>query len=299
MFILLSSGAKPRYRQDVLRAIAMPKGMQLPFRYSQDIIEQNILAKIELGLVKDQEALICYIDQHEPSLTPEVIPCRYARITDAQIYGSTVTINLSLGDFVKFNSVQTFNNELRNSATELPNWQCEGGQFPVGKYWLETAFDLNISKSKEIGDWEKTINELSRRADFKGEPCFYIVTGLHLDNEGTALIYKNCGFDLSPRQKYEIRIYHYNPERVAGISLLRFSSASTEITFITNPLLTIDSPYDLKKVRFKTGEPNVTEETFLSLYRGSTIMSVSSGIPGNILTGISEFDIPLRVNATP
>jgi len=35
MFVCLSSGSSARYREDILRALAMPVGSRLQFRYDQ------------------------------------------------------------------------------------------------------------------------------------------------------------------------------------------------------------------------------------------------------------------------
>ena len=43
MHICLSSGARPRYREDIVRALAMPEGTHLAFRYDQKWVDPNVI----------------------------------------------------------------------------------------------------------------------------------------------------------------------------------------------------------------------------------------------------------------
>jgi hypothetical protein len=48
MLMLLSSCKRKRYRDDILRCLAAPKGTRVQFRYTQDIIEESIWEKPSL-----------------------------------------------------------------------------------------------------------------------------------------------------------------------------------------------------------------------------------------------------------
>src|SRR5690348_6327914 len=96
MYLCMSSGTNPRYRQDVLRALAMPPGADLQFRYRLRWLSPNTQAALgTIGNAKPR-ALIAYIDQSDPDRTPHLVPCRFARIIDATRHGSTVSLVLRL-----------------------------------------------------------------------------------------------------------------------------------------------------------------------------------------------------------
>lgn len=92
MFICLSSGARPRYRQDIIRAIAMPRGSRLQFRYRLELVAERVKQRIKDRTYKNTKALIAYLDQQDRTKVPELIPCRFGRIVHAQIHGSTTSL---------------------------------------------------------------------------------------------------------------------------------------------------------------------------------------------------------------
>ncbi len=135
MFVCLSSGASPRYRQDILRALAMPKGTRLQFRYDLRWVAPAILDRLSAGSGNGTQCLIAYIDQQDKTKIPELVPCRLAKLSDAQTLGTTVSLGLVLDNLAYAEDLGTFNNEVKTaSAGTLPAWQPDGKI--RGSYWL-------------------------------------------------------------------------------------------------------------------------------------------------------------------
>src|SRR6266478_8670615 len=178
MFLCLSSGASPRYRQDVLRALSMPHGSLLQFRYHRNWIAKGILQSPQFSRDRESLALIAYIDQSDPKKTPELVPCRFASIVEAKVHGTTVSLLLELKEFALAADLAGFNKELQaTSAGSLPAWQADGKL--KGEYWLELAPNPATSiRSEKLEDWESIVAQLVQRADFKDETCFYAVQGI-------------------------------------------------------------------------------------------------------------------------
>lgn len=109
MFICLSSGASPRYRQDILRAIAMPKGSQLQFRYDSSLLASGIRNSIGEISKMGGTCLIAYIDQSDQSKEPELIPCRFAQLSDVKAHGTTVSLTFIVEDFACAANIPEFN----------------------------------------------------------------------------------------------------------------------------------------------------------------------------------------------
>lgn len=57
MFILLSSSARPRYREDILRCLAAPEGTCVQFRYSHPVHLHHLVAVMVHDLHRDLPAL--------------------------------------------------------------------------------------------------------------------------------------------------------------------------------------------------------------------------------------------------
>jgi len=290
MFICLSSGASPRYRQDILRALALPRGARLQFRYQFRWIAQGIRDQLSKGTLKKAAALIAYIDQHDNTKVPELVPCRFATITDAEEHGTTASFVLTVDDFAYSDNLSAFNTELQSlSGGTLPRWQPDGKI--AGTYWLESsAAPVTVIRSANLADWERIVNQIAGYEEFASEKFFYTLQGVRRLGSSKDLIPYSGVFALDPGRHYECRIYHFQPRAAAeGTGLKLMSSDESLARFTTNTFLSIDSRYDLKRARLRTGRPARGEETVISVHRVESDQ-------GSF--GIWDFDLPLRVSGT-
>jgi len=287
MFICLSSGASRRYRQDILRAIAMPKGSQLQFRYDSTWIAPKIRDLLSKGNVSGIASLIAYIDQHDNTKPPEIIPCRFATLTEVAIHGRTCSLILALEEFSYSQNLDAFNKEMRAASGDtLPTWQPDGTI--KGHYWFETGQDpVTVVKSLKLTEWENIVAQIADRADFVDENCFYTIEGLYPVGTETAICQKDGYYELNSGGEYEARIYHFHPKKASEGTRLSLATSSQWLTFTTNPELILDSRYDLKRVRLKTGRPLEPENAVLAIRR---VDDTSESELGNW-----EFDMLLRI----
>ena len=286
MYVCLSSGASPRYRQDILRALAMPHGASLQFRYQSKWIGPQILEKIANGTITNSPALIAYIDQSVPGQTPELIPCRLASISEASSHGTTVSLLLDLKEIALASDLAAFNKEMQTlSAGRLPTWQS--GKL-TGLYWLEVLpSPSTISPSENISDWEKIVTQLVAHNEFGNESGIYAVLGISPLESDKTVQSKKGRYELAPSTEYELSIYHYYPKSGPVEVRLTLATSSPWLTFTTNPRLMLDSRYDLKRVRIKTGNPSSKEPAVLTILRGVTGSDTSE----------LEFDLLLTVRS--
>lgn len=290
MFICLSSGASRRYRQDILRAIAMPKGSQLQFRYDSKWIAPKIRDLLSEKNTSGITSLIAYIDQHDSTKTPEIIPCRFATLAETVIHGKTCSLVLALEEFGYAQNLDAFNNEIRAASGDmLPTWHPDGTI--KGHYWFEIGQELvTVVKSLKLTEWESIVTQIAERADFADESCFYAIEGLYPVGIETAISLKDGRYELNSGREYEVRIYHFSPEKVPEGTRLSLATSSQWLTFTTSPELILDSRYDLKRVRLKTGRPLETENAVLTIRRADNI---SESELGNW-----EFDMLLRIKGS-
>jgi hypothetical protein len=156
----------------------MPYGTVLQFRYHKDWIAPGILQKPKFFREQESDTLITYIDQSDPTKTPELTPCRFASIIESTVHGTTVSLLLELREFALAEDLAKFNTDVRTaSAGTLPAWQ-PGGDLK-GYYWLEiNKAPATSTRSKKFEDWEKIVTQLATRSEFKDESCFYTVEGI-------------------------------------------------------------------------------------------------------------------------
>ena len=129
MFICMSSGYRERYRQDVILALAMPKGCHLQFRYDKKWISPKVIEGIKAGKLTNTLSAIVYIAQYDKDNAPQLIPCRFVRIDDAKIHGSTVSLSLSLEGFAYAENTKKFNEQISSLSQDMVvrmlDWACK------------------------------------------------------------------------------------------------------------------------------------------------------------------------------
>jgi len=257
-------------------ALAMPEGTTLRFRYDLRWVTDQLESKIRASekdsenKVEDTSSLIAYIDQRDTTKPPEIIPCRYTVLARVDLHGTTVSLDLTLKEFAHADDLFAFNQELGTLAAErLPKWdRTEAKPEIEGCYCFEIGQEPGtMVRSGDLKRWEEIVAQVTERKDFKEEGCFYTVRGLYKVDSSARIGYGTRGFDLDPNDQYELRIYNYHPEKTPKNTWLLLDLTSRWLTITSNPLLSIDSRYDQKRVRFETGRPWRDEEVLLSVYR--------------------------------
>jgi len=263
MFICLSSGATARYREDIVRTMALPAGTDIQFRYDiQRWVAPVIRDRLRRGEAVKGPALIAYIDQHDPGRAPETVACRFAEIIEVTPLGTTVTLTLKLGEFAFAENLAAFNTEVRSlGANTLPAWQQDGKI--GGSYWLEVSQKLNtVIPSNALAEWERIVAQLVNRSEFADETRFFSVQGVVSVTDGASVPVRDGVYELKPGHNYEIRVYHFSPKKnPTGRIVL---AKADDIVSLTRPNLVLDSRYDLKRVRLRTTKPTSAEETVVA-----------------------------------
>ena len=229
MFVCLSSGAKPRYRQDILRAIAMPRGALLQFRYGLELVAENIQARIRNETTGGERVLIAYLDQSDRTKPPEFVPCRFAKMVAARIHGSTTSLTFELDSFAYVEDVEGFNSHLRNVCRDnLPFRQTANDEYAQGAFWFEVPAEAvnNVIPTCDLQNWESIIKQLVRHQDFARENCFYTIEGLYDVSANTKLEVQGGSMRSSPHEITRSNSTIFFPRRQSRLS-----------TYISTPVL--------------------------------------------------------------
>jgi hypothetical protein len=290
MQIFLSSGARRGYRQDVVRALAMPKGSELQLRYDRKWVSPEVIQRMQTGAVDGEGALICYVDQQDKNKKPKVIPCRFAMVRGTERAGSTACVQLSLGSHAYARDLDAFNEQVWSASGEtLPRW-AESGSIE-GFYWLELGQEpTDVVACDDKANWEELVGQLGRCDDFSKEPFFFRVDGPFW---GTERVVAGRGgvFALRGSKEYELRMYHFHPSaEPLGKTWLRLDASSTRIGFVAGNKFEIDSRYDLKLAKIRTVTGALREVCVLSVYR---VDDDPAGAPA-----VHEFDLRAEVSGS-
>lgn len=291
MLLLLSSGARPRYLDDVTRAIGQPSGSSLQFRYQSKWLDEKVSEKLSKGLLEDEKAIIAYLDRSDKTEIPTIVPCRVGTIKTAKKIGSTIVVNLSLDGFAIPDNPSTFQQNLRSiSHSQLPEWKNNS---LVGKYFLELEQHFcNFESHLDLEAWEGTVNSLCKHSEIlkNGPSVFFYIRGIYPTGGETPIPFdkKKNSFGLNAGSDYELRVYHYHASSEPSTEWLSVLPTNNCIELLSNPSTPIDSRYDEKVFRFKTLKDISHKASVL------IIKYIDTGSPSD--SGRFEFEVPTRIN---
>lgn len=286
MLILLSSGARRRYRDDIIRALAHPPGTELRFRYGHEYVEASVLASVRSKTIPSGPALICYLADQEDDRPARIIPCRFATVTRAQLVGTSVILTLSAVAYVQ----SLDDPHLRSLMTEderalLPN-QGSNAKMPPGKFAFPIAAPLTANAAPDAAGaraFEKTAEAL-RDATFGADDppmSFYAVRDLSevkgkLGDPDPVISPKHGLYKLKSGKRYALDVYSFSPDSDANpsdASTLIVEADDGELKFSSETAAKLDSRYDLNRFRF------TTEQRLLALPTG---VRLALGVPTQV-----------------
>lgn len=281
MLILLSSGARRRYRDDIVRALAHPSDTHLQFRYGVQYVDPFVLTEARKQALNGRAALICHLADQPDEKPALLVPCRFAKIVRTQLVGSSLVISLAVSDYVQ----RLDDAGLRQAMTDeekalLPN-QGSDATAPAGRFLFNIAAPLTAKaapKGAEMAGFEATTEAL-RDAGFGSTDApmaFYAIRDLTEIGSGgpePVIVPKNGVYSLQSGTRYALTIYSFSPEgdnNPSDASTLLIEADEGEVKFSSETAVKLDSRYDLNRFRFSI-EPRTS-----SLPTG---LRVSLGVP--------------------
>jgi len=259
LLVLLSSSARRRYSDDIVRTLAHPAGTELRFRYGEKYLEPDLAARYERARATNLAGLICHLANPEDA-TPLLAPCRFVTVTHIQKVGSSYVFTLRVGEFVK----DLDDAKLRGLMTPpelaiLPPAKYEA-KAPPGRFVFEISDALTpfrAAASEAMTAFEDTTEALRREAKFEdGRPiAFFSVQGLSPAAGGPPLEPQGGRYELESGRRYFLDVYSYSPEcedNPSDAMTLSASADDSDLKFSSETVAKLDSRYDLIRFAFST-----------------------------------------------
>jgi hypothetical protein len=271
VLLLISSNSSRRYGDDIVRALAHPRGTEFQFRYGLKYFDPALLARATSNALAGQEALICFLDSDKAARTTSFTSCRAVTVKRSEIIGSSCILTLAAGDYVEPLS----DAELRAGLTAaeeklLPAWGVSP-DFPDGKFVIEVASKIHAGRvpkpADEFAAFERTAVALSKFSffDAASKLTFYAVRAIATEDDWwperwrrrgrLKSPYKDGRFRLSSGYRYDLEVYTFTPvARATGGAATQLAVDSDEeaIRFVSAKEITLDSRYDLNRFTFTT-----------------------------------------------
>jgi hypothetical protein len=266
VLFLLSSDYSPRYKQDILRCLAAPRGSAVQFRYDKVHIPEDVLGKLLNNATQfPLEGIVCSVASKGNGILP-IVPVRKVRVQKPRVHGETISLQLIVDQVVLADSAEFTSDLDRLSNHKSPRIQ-EAGQSPEGYYLFEAAMPGKAEVGTNVLIWERTVSALRQQHAYKDEPFFWVALGIESTDQPLDTSELHPWPDLiGPRTEYRLLIYHFQPRGGAR------PDSKMEVTFgnflqsVTPPDTKIDSRYDLKSWWFSTSDNTQrTQPTWLRI----------------------------------
>ncbi len=293
--LFLSSGVRPRYKTDVIRALALPQNGHFTIRYMRKHVQPDLWEKLASNQLASSLALFAYLDQNTKSARPSVIPCRFATIKRSECEGCFVVITLSVRGFPKLPDQVSTDQRIASACPEAAHWQ-EGASKLQGLFALSSdKQECCFEETSEIEQWQDIIDRIGSRPDYLEQSFFPFISGVFQHTpSGKRLIKDKDGvFALKAGQSYELKISHYHPHRPlqanqpTGWLLVE---ADGPLAINRSRSIAADSPYDLNYIRLRTDYVRTAETAAASVF-----MVPSAESRPSIQDGIHLLDVPFTI----
>jgi hypothetical protein len=296
MLFACSSGFTDRYIEDIARSVALPEGMKVQYRYHEDYIHPDERKKLsEPKKLIGQKVVLAYLNQSkglkDANLPPKIVPVREAEIANVVCLGTAVIFTFVLNKFaypafkdvdesqkISFDKYQKHMlSQFDNGSCPLPlKWDAKKGEKAQGFLFCDVkAPELKFEPIQSSYDsWEWLVVELLGSTDFSDRQfgVLYHLLGIHrtagLQDEYVEV--KDGRFVFSKSGEYELHVYTKgvsdNNRKTTWIKCELLNEAAVTRS---DPALTIDSGYDLKRFKFnvKNSAQPITEILTVSYWK--------------------------------
>lgn len=271
MILLISSDAARRYRDDIVRALAHPRGTELQFRYDLVHLDPALQARARAEGLGGLAALICFMATDKQKKAVELASVRAVTIKRSELVGSSCILTLTAGDYVAPLDDAAIRAQLAPAEAALvPAWGAAANN-PAGCFVLQVSKPVYAAQVTPAGDqlteFEATAAKLGAFEAFDQTSgiVFYAVRSIVADSAPSywwepkveAPRYAHGQFELKSGARYTVEIYSYRPagSRLAATTTkLVIDSDEELVRFTSAKEAALDSRYDLQRFSFTTDQ---------------------------------------------
>lgn len=286
MLVLLSSSARRRYHDDIVRALAYPTGTEFRFRYGEKYLEPDFAARHDRTCAINIPGLVCHLADIAGT-DPVLTPCRFVTVVGIQKVGTSFVLTLRVGEFVKGLNDARLRGLMTPSELELLPTGKSDAKSPPGRFVFEISDSLapfRATASEAMRSFEDTTEALRQIAKFEDGRAiaFFSVQGLSAASGGSLLEPQDGRYKLHSGRRYFLDIYSYSPEGEdvsSDAMTLSASADDSDLKFSSETVAKLDSRYDLIRFTFST------EQRLFELPAG---LRLALGVPNK--PGDKEFE---------
>ncbi|MFI0423037.1 hypothetical protein [Spongiactinospora sp. 9N601] len=246
--LFLSSDARRRYAEDILAALALPRGAVIQFRYESKYVVPSLQASIANMSVIGRRAVVAYVADVETA-APFLVPVRFASVADAECAADMVVFRLRMAEYTDLDDYPLTEDDIRTEGRRYLDRLIEVND---DRYYPATGRfpDLHIRDEPQRRPGEETRDDpqhwlgvarrLARHPTFR-DSYFIRIDEPVLDRGGPVPFDEQGRLTLSDRQAAKLRVSFFTQSYSdEGEKVL---SCATDGTFLK---ISSDDSYDVE-----------------------------------------------------
>lgn len=272
MLLLLSSNASRRYSDDIVRALAHPRGTDFQFRYGLEFFDPSLLLRAKTNRLAGLKAVVVFLNTNASARSVSMVLCRAVTIRRSELIGTSCILTLTAGDYLEHLDDAAIRARLNSQERALlPVWGTNT-DYPIGKFVIDVTAAIDSSqaaaRNNEMEAFEATAMALSSYSCFDADTkiAFYAVREVLTEDDWRPgpwhrgrrrATYANGRYELQSGYRYDLETYIYSPsggKTDKGVTKLSVDSDEKAVRFTSAKELPLDSRYDLNRFSFTTDE---------------------------------------------
>lgn len=265
MIVFISSSARQRYADDIIRMLALPKGGQMQFRYSAVWISDEVRRRVPGGQLADECGLVCFVASDKATTPYVLIPVRFVRVIRVELVGTSYIVTLAADAYASGVTDAALRGAVpADDRKRLPSAAKVADEL----YCLEAAFNPRPHKRFDYRAFEATAEQLSKQPTFNTEETAFFAVRQISKIDGWSWFgtfaspsaIERGAFKLRTGNRYECQVYclrlfeHDKGEDGVRPPLKELAlvaqGSDASIQFASTKRSVIDSRYDVKRYVF-------------------------------------------------
>ncbi|MGW6894791.1 hypothetical protein [Streptomyces chartreusis] len=177
--LLLSSNLRRRYAEDILTALALPRGATIQFRYEAQYVAPPLQQKVANGTVLQQRALIGFIADATSPTDAYLLPVRVAEIVAAECVAEVFLFKLRVTDHVDLDDYSLSRLEIGTESRKAIDKIIEGNGAYYPAVLKFPAFPIRTN-GDQAQLWISVARRLALHATFENAYFMRVDQPVHL-----------------------------------------------------------------------------------------------------------------------
>jgi len=268
-WLLFSSGARPEYLENDVRALALLPDTDIQFRYSKRWVCPEFIKAVSDGDIVGSTAYITYLD----AKTSTFVLVRETSVAGCYVRGSSYILRLTAKRYFNHPEHPDLETRVASLATHPTPAFDASGKLTAGAFVVPVSKALNFNdlvehdnddtNPRHLNAFEATIEKLGQHADFQKIERGLFVNLIDVRDDSNLSVQLPQVRNLKAGKTYKITLYHYLTRLVPQADWkpfwIKVQSDNKNVRFQSDINLMIESGYDERDIVFSL-DPDMPSE---------------------------------------